>query len=56
MSNIALEHGAKYIGGAIMVFFGDPETKGVKEDARAYVHMAIAMLRRLRQWQAEGWS
>ena len=36
-----------------MVFFGDPETKGVKEDARACVHMAIAMLRRLRQWQAE---
>jgi Adenylate and Guanylate cyclase catalytic domain len=42
MSNIALEHGAtigKYIGDAIMVFFGDPETKGVKEDARACVRM-----------------
>jgi hypothetical protein len=56
MSNIALEHGAtidKYIGDAIMVFFGDPETKGVKEDARACVRMAIAMLRRLRELQAE---
>ena len=36
MSKIALEHGAtidKYIGDAILAFFGDPETKGVKEDA-----------------------
>ena len=43
MSNIALEHGAtidKYIGDAIMVFFGDPESRGVKEDARACVRMA----------------
>jgi class 3 adenylate cyclase len=56
MSNIALEHGAtidKYIGDAIMVFFGDPESKGVKEDARACVRMAIAMLRRLRELRAE---
>jgi class 3 adenylate cyclase len=56
MSNIALEHGAtidKYIGDAIMVFFGDPETRGVKEDARACVRMAVAMLRRMRELQAE---
>ena len=56
MSDIALAHGAtidKYIGDAIMVFFGDPETKGVKEDARACVRMAVAMLRRLRELQAE---
>jgi class 3 adenylate cyclase len=56
MSNIALEFGAtidKYIGDAIMVFFGDPESRGVKEDARACVRMAIAMLRRLRELQAE---
>jgi adenylate cyclase len=56
MTNIALEHGAtidKYIGDAIMVFFGDPESKGVKEDARACVRMAIAMLRRLRELHAE---
>ena len=56
MSDIALAHGAtidKYIGDAIMVFFGDPESKGVKEDARACVRMAIAMLRRLRELQAE---
>jgi class 3 adenylate cyclase len=56
MSDIALKHGAtidKYIGDAIMVFFGDPETKGVKEDARACVRMAIAMLRRMRELRSE---
>ncbi|MGH6735754.1 MAG: adenylate/guanylate cyclase domain-containing protein [Methyloceanibacter sp.] len=56
MTNIALDHGAtidKYIGDAIMVFFGDPESKGIKEDARACVRMAIAMLRRLRELHAE---
>ena len=33
MSRIALEHGAtidKYIGDAIMIFFGDPESRGVE--------------------------
>jgi len=56
MTNIALEHGAtidKYIGDAIMVFFGDPESRGVKEDARACVRMAIAMLKRLGELHAE---
>jgi class 3 adenylate cyclase len=56
MSDIALKHGAtidKYIGDAIMVFFGDPETKGLKEDALACVRMAIAMLRRMRELRSE---
>jgi adenylate cyclase len=56
MSRLALEYGAtidKYIGDAIMVFFGDPESKGVKEDARSCVRMAIAMLKRLRELQSE---
>ncbi len=56
MSDIALQHGAtidKYIGDAIMVFFGDPETRGLKEDARACVHMAVAMLRRMRELRSE---
>ena len=38
MSQIALDHGAtidKYVGDAILIFFGDPESKGVKEDAIA---------------------
>jgi adenylate cyclase len=57
MSAIALEHGAtidKFIGDAVLAFFGDPETKGVKEDALACVRMAIAMQRRIRELR-EGW-
>lgn len=56
MSRIALEFGAtidKYIGDAIMAFFGDPESKGVKEDAIACVRMAIAMLRRMQELRSE---
>ena len=48
MSRIALEHGAtidKFIGDAMLMFFGDPESKGVEEDAKACVRMAIAMHR-----------
>ena len=55
MSSIALEHGAtidKFIGDAIMLFFGDPETKGAREDATACVTMAIAMQQRMRDLQA----
>lgn len=50
MSRIALEHGAtidKFIGDAMLIFFGDPETKGVEEDAKACVRMAVAMQRRM---------
>jgi len=61
MSKIALEHGAtidKYVGDAIVIFFGDPETRGVKEDALACVSMAIAMRERMRElqeiWRAAG--
>ena len=56
MSSIALEHGAtidKFIGDAIMLFFGDPETRGPREDATACVRMAIAMQQRMRDLQAE---
>jgi PAS domain S-box-containing protein len=56
MSVIALAHGAtidKYIGDAILAFFGDPETRGVKEDAVACVNMAIAMQKRMRELQVE---
>jgi class 3 adenylate cyclase len=56
MSRIALEFGAtidKYIGDAIMAFFGDPESKSVKEDAVACVRMAIAMLRRMHELRSE---
>jgi class 3 adenylate cyclase/HAMP domain-containing protein len=61
MSQIALDHGAtidKYVGDAIVIFFGDPETKGVKEDALACVKMAIAMRTRMQDlegiWRDSG--
>jgi PAS domain S-box-containing protein len=56
MSKVALEHGAtidKYVGDAIIAFFGDPESRGAKADAIACVEMAIAMQRRLRDLQSE---
>jgi class 3 adenylate cyclase/PAS domain-containing protein len=56
MSVIALGHGAtidKYIGDAMLLFFGDPDSKGVKEDAKACVQMAIAMQRRMRELEQE---
>jgi class 3 adenylate cyclase/CHASE3 domain sensor protein len=56
MSRIAIDHGAtidKYVGDAIMVFFGDPESNGIKEDAVICVKMAIAMQRRMRELQSE---
>ncbi|WP_267427435.1 adenylate/guanylate cyclase domain-containing protein [Methylobacterium sp. GC_Met_2] len=61
MTAIALKHGGtvdKYIGDAMLVFFGDPETRGVREDAQACVRMAIAMQQRLGQlsvrWRRAG--
>ncbi len=50
MTEVALEHGGtidKYVGDAMLIFFGDPESKGVQEDALACVRMAIAMQRRM---------
>lgn len=50
MTNIALDYGAtidKYIGDGIMLFFGDPETKGLKEDATNCVKMGLDMLTEL---------
>jgi len=52
MSKIALQYGGtidKYVGDAILIFFGDPETQGVKADAVACVSMAIAMRKRMRE-------
>ena len=57
MSKIATQYGAtidKYVGDAILMFFGDPETRGVKEDALACVRMALAMQRRMGEL-AEVW-
>ncbi len=46
MSQIALRNGAtidKYIGDEIMMFFGDPETVGVRNDAVSCVRTAVEM-------------
>src|SRR5262245_66337310 len=56
MAGIALKYGAtldKYVGDAIMAFFGDPETKGVAEDARSCVAMALEMQARIAELDAE---
>jgi adenylate cyclase len=61
MSKIALQYGGtinRYVGDAILIFFGDPETQGVKEDAVACVRMAIAMRKRMSElasiWRDSG--
>ena len=56
MSKIALEHGGtidKFIGDAMMVFFGDPTTQGTKGDCLACVSMALAMRQRSIELQDE---
>lgn len=50
MSAIALKYGAtidKYVGDAMLVFFGDPSSRGAQEDAIACVKMAVAMQREM---------
>ena len=61
MSAIALRHGGtvdKFVGDGILVFFGDPESLGVAEDARACLRMAVEMQRRLAElngmWRRRG--
>ena len=61
MADIALAHGAtvdKFIGDAILVFFGDPETMGEEADAKACVRMAVDMQHRMTelnaQWRRRG--
>jgi adenylate cyclase len=50
MTQIALQFGGtidKFIGDAILIFFGDPETEGTAVDAEKCVNMAIAMRKRV---------
>src|SRR3954470_12325963 len=61
MSAIAHEHGGtidKFIGDAMLIFFGDPETKGDRQDAQDCLRMAWRMQRRLielnAKWRTEG--
>lgn len=61
MSRIALQYGGtidKFIGDSVMIFFGDPVSRGAKQDAEAAVSMAIAMRNHMKvlrqQWRAQG--
>jgi class 3 adenylate cyclase len=56
MSAIALNHGGtvdKFIGDAMLIFFGDPETRGERADAQACLWMAWDMQRRLVELNAK---
>ena len=51
MSAIALESGGtidKFIGDAVLVFFGDPESEGEREDALKCVEMSLRMKQRVK--------
>jgi class 3 adenylate cyclase len=61
MSAIAMKHGGtidKFIGDAMLIFFGDPESKGEVGDAEACLRMAWEMQLRLRElnisWRNSG--
>jgi class 3 adenylate cyclase len=56
MSAIAMVHGGtvdKFIGDAMLIFFGDPETRGDRADAQACVCMAWEMQRKLVELNAK---
>lgn len=61
MSQIALKYGGtidKFVGDSIMIFFGDPTSRGVKEDTLACVAMSIEMRKHMKilrqKWQSQG--
>jgi class 3 adenylate cyclase len=63
MASIAIECGGtidKFIGDAVLVFFGDPESAGETEDALKCVEMALRMRARVAElqtyWQKHGVS
>jgi class 3 adenylate cyclase len=61
MSEVALRYGGtidKFVGDSIMVFFGDPTSRGQREDAFACVSMAIDMRKHMKimrqKWRSQG--
>ncbi len=63
MASIAIDCGGtidKFIGDAVLVFFGDPETAGDEEDALKCVEMALRMRGRIAElqnyWRKQGVS
>ncbi|WP_175528366.1 adenylate/guanylate cyclase domain-containing protein [Marinobacter mobilis] len=61
MSEVALKYGGtidKFVGDSIMVFFGDPTSRGAREDAFSCVSMAIEMRKHMKimrqKWRSQG--
>ncbi|TFW26297.1 adenylate/guanylate cyclase domain-containing protein [Duganella callida] len=61
MSAIAIRHGGtidKFIGDALLIFFGDPDTRGSTDDARNCLRMAVEMQHALAElnvrWRKRG--
>ncbi|MFP3978683.1 MULTISPECIES: adenylate/guanylate cyclase domain-containing protein [Marinobacter] len=61
MSEVALRYGGtidKFVGDSIMIFFGDPTSRGQREDAFACVSMAIDMRKHMKimrqKWRSQG--
>jgi len=61
MSEVALKCGGtidKFVGDSIMIFFGDPTSRGQREDALACVSMAIEMRKHMKimrqKWRSQG--
>lgn len=55
MTEIANQYEAtidKFMGDAILIFFGDPNSQGVQQDARSCVEMAIAMRQQMKLLRA----
>ena len=63
MAGVVLKHGGtldKFMGDAVLVFFGDPESRGLKEDAGACLRMALEMKQIIgelgQEWSSKGIS
>ena len=56
MSKIAINFGGtidKFIGDAILIFFGDPESNGTKVDAKKCIQMAQEMQKKITEFQTK---
>lgn len=63
MTEIAKQYGGtidKFMGDAVLIFFGDPDSQGVEQDAKNCLDMAIAMRQQMKflreRWVKMGYS